>query len=212
MDFLIRLLCRLHNFTYFLIGQLASKRNHGVNPKHEIMRYHDFFISHVTPNDTVLDIGCGLGLVAIDVAQKAKKVVGIDILPQSIEKAKKRYTHQKNLKFIIGDATNFDFKEKFDAILLSNVLEHINSRIDFLKKISPLGEKLIIRVPMINRDWLTIYKKNIGVDWRLDNTHYTEYTLKTFSEELKQSNLSLEQYSIQFGEIWAIVKKQSYEQ
>ena len=59
---------------------------------------------------------------------------------------------------------------------------------------------------MINRDWITLYKKELGVEWQLDKTHHTEYTLETFKRELEQAGLSLEKYSIQFGEIWAKVK------
>ena len=58
----------------------------------------------------------------------------------------------------------------------------------------------------INRDWITLYKKELGVEWRLDKTHYIEYTLESFKEELKKAGLNLEKYSIQFGEIWAVVR------
>ena len=59
---------------------------------------------------------------------------------------------------------------------------------------------------MINRDWITLYKKELGVEQRLDKTRYIEYTLESFKEELEKAGLNLEKYSIQFGEIWAVVK------
>ena len=58
---------------------------------------------------------------------------------------------------------------------------------------------------MINRDWITLYKKELGIEWRLDKTHYIEYTLESFKKELEKAGLNLEKYSIQFGEIWAVV-------
>jgi len=60
---------------------------------------------------------------------------------------------------------------------------------------------------MINRDWITLYKKELDVEWRLSNTHFTEYTLESFQEELKDAGLNLKEYKIQFGEIWAIIKE-----
>jgi len=39
---------------------------------------------------------------------------------------------------------------------------------------------------MINRDWITLYKKELGVEWRLDKTHYIEYTLESFEKELEK--------------------------
>ena len=205
MNTLIRFLCNTHSFIYFLIGQLATRSNQGISPKHEIMKYHDFFVENISSEATVLDIGCGNGMVAYDVSQKAKEVIGIDFSSKSIRKAKKTYPRE-NLRFIIGDATTFKFQKKFDAIILSNVLEHIQKRVDFLKKISGLSSTLLIRVPMINRDWLTLYKTEIGANWRLDKTHYVEYTLDSFKKELRQSGLKIKSHSVQFGEIWAIVE------
>ena len=205
MKTLIKFLCNLHSFIYFLIGQLATRSNQGINPKHEIMKYHDFFINNISQNSTVLDIGCGNGMVAYDISKKAKKVVGIDFSSKSIEKAKRIY-HGNNLEFIVGDATIFQFQKKFDIIVLSNVLEHIEKRVDFLKNIKGLSDTLLIRVPMINRDWITPYKKEIGANWRLDNTHYIEYTLDSFQNELNQAALKIKNYSIQFGEIWAVIE------
>ena len=84
-------------------------------------------------------------------------------------------------------------------------MEHIENRIEFLNKIKNLAPKILIRVPMINRDWITLYKKELGIEWRLDKTHYIEYTLESFKKELEKAGLNLEKYSIQFGEIWAVV-------
>lgn len=202
---LTRFLCNLHNFIYFLIGQLATRMNNGFNPKHSIMQYHDFFVRNVAATDHVLDIGCGIGYVADTVAQKAKKVIGIDFHEPSIEKANRRF-QRKNLEYIVGDATTYKFDDTFDVVILSNVLEHIDHRVDLLKKVKKLAPKLLIRVPMFNRDWLTPYKKSIGAEWRLDHTHTIEYTVETFTEEIKAAGLRIEECSVQFGEIWAVIK------
>ena len=93
----------------------------------------------------------------------------------------------------------------FDAIILSNVLEHIESRVEFLNRMKRKASKLLIRVPMVNRDWITLYKKELGLDYRGDRGHFTEYTFDSFKEELEDAGLEIEDYSIQFGEIWAVV-------
>jgi len=45
--------------------------------------------------------------------------------------------------------------------------------------------------------------KELGLDYRLDKTHYIEYTYDTFLEEIESAGLKILSYSIQFGEIWA---------
>lgn len=196
----------LHNFSYKAISKIAIKRNKGIHPKHEILNYHQFFVKNISAEDEILDIGCGNGLLAYSIAQKAKRVIGIDIADANIEKAKAN-NKCENIEFIHGDATKYEFNQRFDKIVLSNVLEHIENRIEFLSKLQRLSDTILIRVPMINRSWLAVYKKENGYEYRLDKTYFIEYTVKSLKNELNQAGWSLENYSIQFGELWGIVSR-----
>ena len=196
----------LNNFSYEQISRLVVGLEKGVHPKHRIMNYHKFFVDNIESQDTILDLGCGNGFLAYDLAQKAKKVVGIDISQKNINFAKSNY-QRDNLEFLVGDATTYNFTESFDKIALSNVLEHIQNRVDFLSRLKEISNIILIRVPLINRDWLTVYKKEKNFEYRLDKTHYIEFTLEGLQFELKQAGWDLVKYSINFGEIWGIVKK-----
>ncbi len=202
----IKIALKLHSFCYRLVSRLGKKiEKQGIHPKHRIMNYHQFFVDNIDKEDVVLDVGCGNGALACDVAKKAREVIGIDIEKKNIKFANKNYKRE-NLKFVIGDSTKYKFNRKFDVIILSNVLEHIENRAEFLHKIRNLAPKILIRVPMINRDWLVLYKREMGLEWRADKTHYIEYTLESFQEELQKANLKIDKFSIQFGEIWTAVK------
>lgn len=203
--FLAKIALQLHSLFYKLSSILAIKAEGGLHPKHRLMDYHKFFVENVDPEETVLDIGCGNGALSYDLSKKAKKVIGVDLNEKNIKLAKEKYLSQ-NIEYIIGDVTKNLPNERFDAIVLSNILEHIEDRVEFLQKIKKLAPKILIRVPMINRDWITLYKKELGVEWRLDPTHYTEYTLKSLKEELQKAGLKIDKFSIQFGEIWAVGK------
>lgn len=203
--FLIKIFNRLYNFSYQSLSSLALRHNRGIHPKHEILRYHEFFKSHIDSQDAVLDIGCGNGYNTFQIAHKAKHVIGIDFEAGKIEYAKQHF-YRRNLRFIVGDAVKYKFAEKFDKIVLSNVLEHIERRVVFLKKLHKLSETLLLRVPLISRDWLPIYVKNLGLEYRLDKTHCTEYTFTSFKKELTDAGWRLDSWSIQFGEIWAVAR------
>ena len=202
----LKFFLKLEGYSYRKIDSLSILVNGGVHPKHEIMKYHDFFVENIKSGSSVLDIGCGIGAVAFDVAKKAKKVVAVDLDKKNLDIASKKFS-VKNIEYVYADATTYNFKEKFDYIILSNVLEHIDKRVEFLKKIKKLAPIILIRVPMINRDWLTLYRKEMGLPYLSDNGHFTEYTLETFQEEMKQADLKIKKYSIQFGEIWAVVRR-----
>lgn len=205
LEILLNVMLAAHGKLYKAIGLIATKVE-GEHPKHRLTKYHNFFLKNITPNDKVLDVGCGDGILTVDLARKAKQVVGIDINPRNIKQAKKE--HQKdNIRYILADATKMNFKEKFDVIVLSNVLEHIKDRVVFLRKMGEVGMKILVRVPMLERDWLTIYKKERGVDYKLDKTHFIEYTLDEFISEVRKAGLKLENYYIKFGEIHAVLTK-----
>lgn len=203
--FLLICVLKFSNFLYKLISYLAIKSEGGVHPKHRLLGYHEFFTGNLVTSDRVLDIGCGNGALSFDMAQKAQSVIGIDIEAKNIIEAKKRYSHPK-LMYVVGDATTDLGTTKFDVITLSNVLEHIDKRALFLKNIKPLASKFLIRVPMFDRDWIPLYKKELGIEWRLDLTHFTEFTKKSFYQELGDAGYEVELFSVQFGEIWAIVR------
>ncbi len=204
-NFILKILVWIHNFSYRLIGVLAIKENGGIHPKHKIQNYSEFFLSNISPSDKVLDIGCGNGVCTHAVAEKAAKAIGIDISPKNIAMAKEKFSHG-NLEYIIGDATTYEFKENFDVIMLSNVLEHIENRIEFLEKINKLAPKILIRVPLLTRDWLAVYKKEKGWEYKLDKTHFIEYSEESFKDELNKTGLKIENIRIQFGELYAICK------
>ncbi|MBI4256908.1 class I SAM-dependent methyltransferase [Candidatus Uhrbacteria bacterium] len=203
--FLVRMALRLHTFSYKLASKLAIKTEGGMHPKHRLMNYHTFFLDHISSDDVVLDIGCGNGALAFDMAKKAKRVVGIDLNPKHQESWHGRFS-APNLTYQIADATTLPVQEPFDVVVLSNVLEHIKHRGLFLGSIKPLAPLFLIRVPMIDRDWITLYKKELDIEYRLDTTHFTEYTLPDFMAELQEAGLILTSSSIQFGEIWAVVR------
>jgi len=133
-------------------------------------------------------------------------VIGIEIEKEKYENAVKTYSGD-NLQFIHGDATKDMPDEQFDVITLSNVLEHIEDRPGLLKtlvkKYSP--KKVIIRVPLFERDWRVPLKKEIGIDYRLDDTHFIEFTKEIFQDEMSVAGLNIQSIDIRWGEIWAVM-------
>lgn len=60
----------------------------------------------MTGAETVLDLYCGAGLIGIFIADKAKEVIGAEIVREAIENAKENAADNgvKNIRFISGDA------------------------------------------------------------------------------------------------------------
>jgi 2-polyprenyl-3-methyl-5-hydroxy-6-metoxy-1,4-benzoquinol methylase len=206
-DEALRFLFRLDAALYPLQGQKAIEHDGGIHTKHRHTRYHDFFVKHVHPGERVLDIGCGMGAVAYDVADKARAcVVGIDLSSENIAMARQRHAHPR-VQFHVGDALQEVPQAPFDVVILSNVLEHVPQRPEFLCRVMQLASpsRFLIRAPLFERDWRVPLKRELGVEWRLDPTHETEYTLESFTEEMATAGLRIRHQEVRWGEIWAEV-------
>lgn len=201
----LRFLFRLDPELYSLQGPLSIDYNGGEHTKHRHTRYHDFFVERVRQGEHVLDVGCGAGRVTYDLVVRAGAVAeGIDYNEESIAKAKEMFSHP-NLTFRVQDALTFNSSKLFDTILLSNVLEHLNDRPAFLKGIVELTNvnRVLVRVPSFERDWRVPLKKELGVEWRLDPDHKTEYTEQNFLQEIKEAGLKITFMRVRWGEILA---------
>lgn len=204
----MHVLLKLDDYLTWCINRVAIQYDGGVHVKHRLMRYHDFFVDRVAPDERVLDIGCGYGAVAYSVASRAGAwVTGIDLNASNIAKARNRFRHP-TLTFRQGDALTDLPQDSYDVIILSNLLEHLERREEFLKavqqKIRPT--RWLIRVPMINRDWRVFLRKELGMFYFSDRTHFTEYTQDSFDEEMRRAGFQVVHLQINWGEIWAEVR------
>lgn len=210
---LIKPVLRVHDLIYVLATRFSiHASDDGVHPKHDLIQYEKWFEENVDPSGVVLDVGCNTGILSYQLSQKVKYVIGIDIDKRLVDEALTK-RRRDNIEYICADATSYDFRTKnIDCVILSNVLEHIYDRIGFLKRlIANLNWAhgkgvFLIRVPMIDRDWITVYKKKMGVNYMLDETHYVEYTIEDFIAEIGKAGLTIDKHYIRFGELYAVCR------
>ena len=70
-------------------------------------------------NVSILDVGCGTGRHSIELAKRGYKVVGIDLSESQLERAKQKALAAKvNVEFLIKDARDFNFENKFDLAIM----------------------------------------------------------------------------------------------
>lgn len=204
----LRFLFRLDALLYSLQGPLSGVYGGGVHSKHRHTGYHDFFVERIGADERVLDIGCGMGAVAFDIAQRTgAQVHGVDLNAESIAEAQRRY-QLPNLRFTVQDALQLKLDAPYDTIVLSNVLEHIVERPEFLRQAMQAtgAKRIFIRVPLFERDWRVPLKQELGVEWRLDLDHKTEFTLAQFATETQAAGLQIVHQEVHWGEVWAELK------
>jgi ubiquinone/menaquinone biosynthesis C-methylase UbiE len=78
------------------------------------------------PEDTVLDVACGPGLVACAFARVARHVTGIDLTPAMLERARTIAADQSltNVGFQVGDVARLPFADASFSIVVSRFAFH----------------------------------------------------------------------------------------
>jgi ubiquinone/menaquinone biosynthesis C-methylase UbiE len=89
--------------------------------------YHGFLLRQIPAHlDEALDLGCGTGRFARLLAQRAERVLGLDLSPQMIRVAGERSMGYQNITFEAADATTWVFgRERFDCIASIATLHHL---------------------------------------------------------------------------------------
>jgi trans-aconitate methyltransferase len=72
--------------------------------------------------EKILDLGCGTGHLARQMAEAGAQVVGLDSSPQMVEQARRAYP---DIEFLMADARDFSFPYQFDAVFSNATLHWI---------------------------------------------------------------------------------------
>jgi trans-aconitate methyltransferase len=74
------------------------------------------------PGQHVLDLGCGTGHLTAEIAARGAEVTGLDLSASMVAQARQNYPR---VKFVLADATSFQFDQPFDAVFSNAVLHWI---------------------------------------------------------------------------------------
>lgn len=205
-DNALRNLYRIQDDLEMILAERATAYGDGIHPKHRLTRYHEFFVERIGETARVLDIGCGYGEVARAIARARPQSVvqGIDIEAPLIRQALGA-DKPPNLAFIEGDATQSLPDGPWDTVVLSNILEHLEDRIGFLRALiaAQQPDQILIRVPAFERHWHIPMRRELGIGFFSDRTHFIEHTADEFASEIVASGLEIIEMKTVWGEIWA---------
>jgi SAM-dependent methyltransferase len=200
----MRQLLEVYQDAYVGIDLGAIDYDEGVHAKHRLTRYHDFFVERIEPGERVLDVGCGKGELAHDIAERAgATVVAIDASPWMLEFARARFSHPR-VTYVQADAVTYEPDEPVDVAILSNVLEHIAPRVELLRALRERAgaRRLLIRVPMLERDWTVPLRQEVGLPHFSDPEHKVEYDSELLLRELAEAGWKMGEPRLVWGEIW----------
>lgn len=155
---------------------------------------HEFALSNVNPESTILDIGGGTGKLASMIIARGNRC-------RVVEKFVTKDLVDLGIPVLEGDIDHLDFKDLViveDTILLLDVIEHSanpEALMSGLQNSVPDDAKFIITTPNIAflamRLSLLFGFFNYGEKGILDKDHKRLFTLVSLKKILKQSNLKV---------------------
>ena len=146
---------------------------------------------------SVLDVGCGLGTVAMSLAQYAKQVVGVELSEPLVAKARNEALKRglANVRFENISAYDLPETHEYDVVILSDVLEHVPDQVLLLRRcIGSLRPSGVLYLNTPNK-WFPMepHKRMLFLSWlpkRLANHYaiafgrsdYEEYHLLSYRQ------------------------------
>ncbi|MBV9390071.1 MAG: methyltransferase domain-containing protein [Chroococcidiopsidaceae cyanobacterium CP_BM_ER_R8_30] len=89
--------------------------------------YHSFLLKQLPSYcQSILDIGCGAGAFSRLLAQRAARVIAVDLSPKMVEVAQEQSRRYTNIDFQVADILKWEFGvEEFDAIVSIATFHHL---------------------------------------------------------------------------------------
>ncbi len=108
----------------------ASPYSHPVDLK-KLRFIHDALVSHARAEcagQRVLEVGCGVGGITLPLASLGCRVTGVDLDEGDMAELRQRLAAQdiENVETVVGDALTFSADARYDAVVASEVFEHLD--------------------------------------------------------------------------------------
>ena len=120
-------------------------------------------------NLSILDIGCGGGLLSEPMYRMGAQVTGLDASEKNINIAKVHSKENKlKINYICSSPEKLKIKKKFDVVLNMEIVEHVNDVDFFIKKSSELLKKNgLMFVATINKTLKSYFFAIVGAEYIL---------------------------------------------
>jgi SAM-dependent methyltransferase len=131
----------------------------------------------------VLEVGAGLGAMTSRY-QQGREVVANDVSPSCVQALRERFAGYLNVRVEDRDLRTMELDDRFDSVLMVNVLEHIADDVGALQGLSRLlvpGGNVVIYVPALNGLYGPLDKK-VG--------HYRRYSVWRLREVFIEAGLA----------------------
>lgn len=163
---------------------------------------------------SILDIGCGTGLITMEVAKKAE-VIGVDVSLKSL-KLCMQHAREENasVQLLAAEASHLPFRPSvFDYIVITQTYEHLPQPDKVLGEVHRIlgsnGYVYLTTPYKYSPIWITSIRKRLSKQWRdreLETFHHT-YTVKQLRTKLSAFKILKAFCGVFFSEVVMLLQK-----
>jgi 2-polyprenyl-3-methyl-5-hydroxy-6-metoxy-1,4-benzoquinol methylase len=170
----------------------------GREPEHLAVRLA-FLLQHTDAGETVLDVGCGEGRFASELARAGAHVIGIDVANEPLRRA--AAAHPDLQLRLVAPAGPWPFDDaSFDVVWAGEVIEHVHDTARWLSEIRRVlrpGGRLLLSTPahpLLHRLGLALSPRAFQRHFDPLSDHlrfYTNGTLRRLLEEFGMREIEI---------------------
>jgi 2-polyprenyl-3-methyl-5-hydroxy-6-metoxy-1,4-benzoquinol methylase len=162
----------------------------GLEPA-DFARRRDFLLDHIGAGERVLDVGCGDGHFAAELARAGAEVVGIDVAAEPLRRARERHPELVDLRRLPAAGAWPLEDASFDAVWAGEVIEHVADTaawLSELRRVLRSGGLLLLSTPDHGRlrmlGW-ALMPRAFATHFDPRSDHLRFYTPRSLSELLE---------------------------
>jgi len=138
----------------------------------------------------ILEVGCGTGSILFEL--NPVKGFGIDISENMIAIARSRGENRPEIKFEVGEAETLNLSDHWDAVIMSDVLEHLYHPAEAIKKLAEnLATGDILIITWANSLWEPILNILEKLKMKMPEGAHNWENRKTVLSYLSDSNFQI---------------------
>jgi SAM-dependent methyltransferase len=175
----------MENYDEIAADDLAES----IQPADYLARAAETIVSYVGPVEglRVCEIGVGQGMLFDKLlASSPSSLTGVDISPAYLRRYRSRIEGGTAVSLVLANAENLPYREAFDLVVASEILEHVLNAGDFLISLHRCLRargRAVVRVPY--KEDLRQYARQNGCPYRF--VHLRTFTRDSFVDMMRRA-------------------------
>ncbi len=186
---------------YDRTGYFEEDAGHLTDPRSDFQRYRVRKVLEIhqpSPDERVLDLGCGWGTFSFALAPRVREVVGVDFSHRAVELCHARAGNLgvENTRFVETDARDTGLEAgSFDTVIAADLFEHLypddsTAVVGECHRLLRPGGRLVIWTP--HRGHLLEILKSRGILLRPDPSHVDYKSMSRLRRLLSEAGFEVE--------------------